>query len=365
MRPISQTPLLARLPAIILGLLLSASVPFAHAQTLPEVQRLMKQNQMPQALEKVDLYISTKPKDAQGLFLRGLILTEMGRSNDAIAVFTKLTEDYPELPEPYNNLAVLYAQQKQYDKARTALEMAIRTHPSYSIAHENLGDVYAKLASQAYDKALQLDSSNATTQTKLSMIKELISTSSKPGTKPGAAATPPAAEPAKTPVAETKPEAKPVQPVAPVATVKPVEKTPEPVATKTPEVKTPTEKPAEPTAQASSPAVESEVTKALQGWASAWSRKDVKAYLSYYASDFQTPKGIARKAWETERAQRIDKPGKLQVSVDDIKVSVANDKATVRFRQNYTSATLKSSTGKTLVFVKSAGKWLIQQERVS
>ncbi len=59
-------------------------------------------------------------------------------------MFTKLSEDYPELPEPYNNLAVLYAQQKQYDKARTALEMAIRTHPSYAIAYENLGDIYAK-----------------------------------------------------------------------------------------------------------------------------------------------------------------------------------------------------------------------------
>jgi len=355
MRSISQTPLLARLSAIILGLLLSVSVTVVSAQTLPEVQRLMKQNQMPQALEKVDLYISTKPKDAQGLFLRGLILTELGRTADAIAVFTKLTEDFPELPEPYNNLAVLYAQQKQYDKARTALEMAIRTHPSYSIAHENLGDVYAKLASQAYDKALQLDSSNAATQTKLSMIKELISTSSKPGTKPAAAATPAVAEPAKPAVVEA-PKPAPVA-VAPV--VKPVEKAPEPVATaKTPEVKTPAEKPTD------TSGIEAEVTKAVRGWASAWSRKDVKAYLGYYANDFQTPKGMARKAWETERTQRIDKPGKLQVSIDDIKISLANDKATVRFRQNYTSATLQSSTGKTLVLVKSAGKWLIQQERV-
>jgi len=355
MRPISQTPLLARLPAIFIGLLLSVSVSFANAQTLPEVQRLMKQNQMPQALEKVDLYISTKPKDAQGMFLRGLILTELGRSADAIAMFTKLTEDFPELPEPYNNLAVLFAQQKQYDKARTALEMAIRTHPSYSIAHENLGDVYAKLASQAYDKALQLDSSNTATQTKLSMIKELISTSSKPGTKPGAAATPPAAEPVKPVAVEA---AKPVPVVVPPV-VKPVEKAPEPVATaKTPEVKAPAEKPVD------TSGVEADVTKALQGWANAWSRKDVKTYLGYYANDFQTPKGVARKAWETERTQRIDKPGKLQVSVDDIKISLANDKATVRFRQNYTSATLKSSTGKTLIFVKTAGKWLIQQERV-
>ncbi len=352
MRPLPQTPSLARLSAIVLGLVLSVSVSLANAQTLPDVQRLMKQNQMPQALEKVDAYISTKPKDAQGRFMKGLILTEMGRPADAIAVFTKLTEDFPELPEPYNNLAVLYAQQKQYDKARTALEMAIRTHPSYSIAHENLGDVYAKLASQAYDKALQLDSSNAATQTKLSMIKELISTSSKPGAKPAAAAPQAPAEPVKTAAVEA--------PAAVTPASKPVEKAPEPAfPAKTIEPNAPADK-AKPVAAGS----ESDITKALQGWASAWSRKDVKTYLNYYASDFRTPNGMARKAWEAERTQRIDKPGKLQVSVDDINISVAGDKATVRFRQQYTSATLKSSASKTVVFVKSGGKWLIQQERV-
>ena len=306
---------------------------------------------MAQALDKVDIYIASKPKDAQGRFLKGLILTEVGRTADAIAVFTKLTEDFPELPEPYNNLAVLYAQQKQYDKARSALEMAIRTHPSYSIAHENLGDVYAKLASQAYDKALQLDSSNTVTQTKLSMIKELISTSSKPGVKPAAAARP--AEPDKFAVAEA---AKPAPAAVPS---KPAEKAPEPAAVaKAPEAKAPDAK-TPPAANA-----ESEVSKTLLGWASAWSSKDVKAYLGYYASDFQTPNGMARKAWEAERNQRIDKPGKLQVSVDNIKVALAGDKATVRFRQYYTSASLKTATSKTVVFVKSGGKWLIQQERV-
>jgi len=358
MRQDSQTPSLARLSAIFVGLFLSVSVLSANAQTLPEVQSLMKQGQMQQALEKVDAYISTKPKDAQGRFMQGLILTELGRSADAIAVFTKLTEDFPELPEPYNNLAVLYAQQKQYDKARTALEMAIRTHPSYSIAHENLGDVYAKLASQAYDKALQLDSSNAATQTKLSMIKDLISTT-KPG-KPGTTAPQPASEPVKPavvePAASVTPPSKPAEKVA---DAQPAAATKAPETKTVEEAKAATEKPLDATS-----AVEAEVTKTLLAWASAWSRKDVKGYLSYYANDFQTPKGVARKDWETERARRIDKPGKLQVSVDDVKVSIANDKATVRFRQNYVSSSLKSSTGKTLVFVKSGSKWLIQQERV-
>jgi tetratricopeptide (TPR) repeat protein len=84
---------------------------------------------------------------------RGLILTEQNKPADAIREFTSLTEDYPELPEPYNNLAVLYASQGQYDKARKSLEMAIRTHPSYAIAHENLGDVYAKMGKDSLAEA--------------------------------------------------------------------------------------------------------------------------------------------------------------------------------------------------------------------
>lgn len=383
MRPTSQAPSLARLSAVFIGLVLSASVSFANAQTLPDIQRLMKQNQLPQALEKVDIYIANKPKDAQGRFLKGLILTDMARTADAIAIFTRLTEDFPELPEPYNNLAVLYAQQKQYDKARTALEMAIRTHPSYSIAHENLGDVYAKLASQAYDKALQLDSSNTVMQTKLSMIKELISTSTKPDTKPLPVATSPAPEPVKTAAAEPpkptnppKPAVSTPQPVPqpapqpPVAApVKPVEKVATAQTTvKQPEIRpAPEDKAPEPKAvpqKATTENSESDIAKALQDWASAWSRKDVKGYLGYYANDFQTPRGIARKAWETERGKRIDKPGKLQVAVSDIKVSVNGDKATVRFRQQYTSSTFNGRTSKTMVFVKAGNRWLIQQESV-
>ena len=375
MLPFSQTPLLARLSAILAGLALSlatlqvsaqqnSQTPQANTQAVAEIQRLMKQGQMPQAMEKTEQLIASKPRDAQGRFLKGLILTETGRQQDAIAVFTKLTEDFPELPEPYNNLAVLYAQQKQYDKARTALEMAIRTHPSYSIAHENLGDVYAKLASQAYDKALQLDSSNKATQSKLSMIKDLISTSAKPGSTKTVAPSDPL-PPVKTAGNEPpKPAASipaPAVKTADKAADKPADKPTEPVEAKKPEVKPVEAKPEKAPVAAGQ---EGDVTKALQGWASAWSNKDVKAYLGYYASDFQTPNGMPRKAWETERAQRIDKPGKLQVSVDSIKVSIAGDKATVKFRQHYNSATLKTSASKTIIFVKSGNRWLIQQERV-
>ncbi len=114
-----------------------------------------------------NLAVAADLQEANRLFKQGLALTEQGKTAEAIKVFTSLTEDYPQLPEPYNNLAVLYAGQGQYEKAKVALEMAIRTHPSYATAHENLGDIYAKMASQAYDRALQLDKSNTSSATKL------------------------------------------------------------------------------------------------------------------------------------------------------------------------------------------------------
>jgi len=148
---------------------------------------LLKQGNASAARTKVDAAIAANKNNARARFLKGLILTEQGDTKAAIDVFKSLTHDFPELPEPYNNLAVLYAAQGQYEKARESLQMAIRTHPSYAVAHENLGDVYAKMASEAYDKALSLDSSNQTAQTKLSLIRELFSETAQPAVVAAAA----------------------------------------------------------------------------------------------------------------------------------------------------------------------------------
>src|SRR2546421_1103389 len=155
----------------------------ARADDVEEAQKLLKSGQSQQALERVNKALAANAKEPQARFLKGVILTEQGRQTEAIEIFTKLTQDYPSLPEPYNNLAVIYASQGQYEKARTSLEQSIRTHPTYATAYENLGDVYAKLASQAYDKALQLDSSNAAAQNKLSLVRDLVGAPQAPGTK--------------------------------------------------------------------------------------------------------------------------------------------------------------------------------------
>jgi tetratricopeptide (TPR) repeat protein len=144
------------------------------ADDYSDVMQLMRSGKPAEAMVRADQFLAAKPRDPQMRFLKGVLQSEAGRGADAIATFTRLTEDYPELSEPYNNLAVLHAAQGKFDKAREALESAIRTNPSYATAHENLGDVYAKLASQAYARAQQLDAANATVQPKLALIRQLF-----------------------------------------------------------------------------------------------------------------------------------------------------------------------------------------------
>lgn len=363
---------------LLLPLFSTLTFPLAHAQTadikLADAQRLLKKGQHAQALNAVDGYLTEKPKEAQGRFTKGLILTEMKRTGEAILVFKKLTEDFPELPEPYNNLAVLYAQEKQYDKARQALEAAIKTHPAYAVAHENLGDIYAKLASQAYGKALQIDAGNTAAQSKMAMIRDLVPPASsgagKPAPKSGSepiriASTDPAR--LAYPTASGANGGKPSVSSAPVGATAPAPApNPAPVAAMPTKPAAVASVPSTPPPAKATPALpENDPINALNDWVSAWSAKNVGAYLAAYAPDFQVPGGLSRSAWETERRNRIDKPGKIEVSVENVAVETNGaDKANIKFRQVYRSANLKTSTTKTLVMVRLNGRWLIQQERV-
>jgi tetratricopeptide (TPR) repeat protein len=341
-------PLRSAVAAASLALALVGTVCAAPADDLREAQKLYGQGKFQPAMEKVDAYLKTQPREPQGRFLKGLILTEQKKVNEAIQVFTALTEDFPELPEPYNNLAVLYASQGNYDKAKSALELAIHTHPSYATAHENLGDIYAQLASRAYDRALQLDKNNTTAQVKLAMVKDLFSSP-----KPGGAPRPEAArvakaEPAKTEPAKAEaPRAEPAKPAPPV--VEPAK----PVPGKS-----------EPAAAAKGGDDRKAVASAIEAWAKAWSAQDVKGYLAAYAPEFETPAGEARGAWEKQRAERIERPKSIEVAAKVQSIAVEGDTATAVIRQSYRSDTLKTTSTKTLKFVKVGGQWLIKQERV-
>jgi hypothetical protein len=322
--------------ASLLALALLFSTGIATADDIQDINQLFRKGDLSGAYTRVNQYLAKNPKDAQARFLKGLILADQNKAAEAIQIFTALTEDYPELPEPYNNLAVLYAAQGKYDAAKNALEMAIRTHPSYATAHENLGDLYAKMATLAYDKALQLDSSNKTAQTKLALIKDMMSGQ---GRRPVV-------------TAAVKPENKPVAVVvAPVAKPATQANSPAPAAAA-----------AAPAPAATDKQTNEDVEKTVQSWAKAWSAKDVDAYLAHYAPDF-SPSNMSRSDWATQRRERITAPKEIAVVASDIRVLNASaNRATVRFKQAYQSDRLKSSSGKTMELGLIDGKWLILRE---
>lgn len=315
----------------LLALVAATSIALPAIADTGRVQELVKQGQYESALTEADAGLADQPKDPELRFLKGLALTELGRREEAIEVFQNLTADYPELPEPYNNLAVIYAQQKEFDKARSALEMAIRTHPAYATAHENLGDIYSRLASQAYSKALQLDAGNSVAEAKLALVRQLVSAAADPSGAMAAAKAEPAAATSATAAPATVAAALPAS-----------------------------------TPPAAASDAERHVRDSVAAWAQAWSRKDANAYLSFYAPSFVVPGGRTRSAWEAERRQRVGgKPGKISVELENVRVELKGDTAKVDFRQHYRSYNFDASAEKTLELIQDGGKWRIRREIVS
>jgi tetratricopeptide (TPR) repeat protein len=161
----------------------------AYAATLREAKDLLDKKQYAAATAKLDQQIAQRPREPQARFMKGLALADEGRTDDAMAVFQAILSEYPELPEPRNNLAVLYAKKGEYARARDELERAVQAAPDYAVAHANLGDVYARLAEVEYEKTLALDKRNQAVAAKLKLIRET--------------ATPAKAEASSTPASET------------------------------------------------------------------------------------------------------------------------------------------------------------------
>ncbi len=375
--------LLRFLPPRLLSLAVLAAamgmLPPAWADDYGDVSQLLRAGRASEALAKADQFLAGKPRDPQMRFLRGVILSETGKVAEAIQTFTRLTEEFPELPEPYNNLAVLYAAQNQFDKARTALEMAIRTNPSYATAHENLGDIYARLASQAYNRALQLDGSNPSLPPKLALVRELFSQPRRAPRSGAPASVAPVTPPATKPAAAPAPAAAPTPAAAPApavaAAARPAPSSaPAPASTSAaapalapalaPAPATPPQPAAAVPASPAAAQVDRDIEAAVQAWAAAWSRKDVAAYLAAYGKDFDPQGNQSRKDWEEERKARIQGKSSISVKLSDLRISTEGDRAVVKFRQAYSADNLNVTSRKTLQMQKVGNRWLIVRESV-
>jgi tetratricopeptide (TPR) repeat protein len=168
----------------------------AHAQAArittdatPHIDALIAAQNWNAALAELDARIKSNPRDAQAKFKRGTVLARLGRDDDAIEQFVELTEAYPELPEPYNNLAALYAKKGRYEDARAALETAVKANPGFGLAYENLGDLYLRLAAVAYKRAQGTGHTSGATAQRLADIEKIVAQQpAKPVQHAGAAA---------------------------------------------------------------------------------------------------------------------------------------------------------------------------------
>ena len=304
---------LTRLAIVAAAALFTA--PVWAATPVEQAQAQLNSGDLQGALATLNKYLAGAPQDAEARFTRGLVLVKLNKTEDAIKVFADLTRDYPQLPEPYNNLAVLYAQQGDYEKARDALEAALATHPAYATAHENLGDIYAALAGAAYNRAATLDANNQSVRYKQNLISQL-------DTGIGAASTaipkPAVAAPAAATSADTMP-----------------------------------------TASADAAAINA----VLLTWAKAWSNRDVAAYLAHYDAGFVPEGGLTRTTWEQQRRDRITRPSRIAVRAANPEVvKVGDDRVRVNFLQEYQSDSFSDQVNKTLEFKSNAGGWKIVRE---
>jgi Flp pilus assembly protein TadD len=144
-----------------------------RANDVTNIADLFRAGQQTEAMAKLDALLGDRSERPDLRFLKGTLLVETRRTDEALLVFQQLTEEFPELPEPYNNLAALYAARGDFEKARMALDGALRANPGFAMAHQNLGDVYAQLARLSYQRALKIEPGNAAIPPKLLLLREL------------------------------------------------------------------------------------------------------------------------------------------------------------------------------------------------
>ncbi len=323
------------------------SVSNAHASlTANDVNPLLRSGRSDEAISNINEALKTSPKDYNLIFLKAVILA--GRNNvvEAQQLFKQLSAEFPDRPEPLNNLAVLLAREGRFDEARSLLDRAMLTDLKYAQIQRNIGDLNAKLASQAYEKALK---KNTTTQSaQLSFLRDLAGQAI---LAPVTLAQNTVTEPLPNPV--VKGSAAKTPPSAPTLTEKPI----------TAEVPAPLKDPKNETvAPARSDRLEKSVLDATQKWARAWSARDVDQYLAYYDKQF-SGKEQSRSVWEGDRRNKILGKKRIQVDVQMPKVSISGARATVSFSQIYRADALNIRSRKTLVWVQQGNSWVIVDER--
>ena len=324
-----------RVSALALVAVLLGTGALAQASSLDAVRDLDGRGRTREALSRLEAEPASLADDPEARLLRGVLLTKLGRTAEARELYQRLILDHPEMPEAYNNLAVIHAAAGDHDTAIEILKQGLATHTSYRTTYDNLTKVYGKLAGEAYSKALGEDRIDAK-PLRLALIDGL------------AQATPEAVE-APGRLADATPAPVEASPMVPA-----------PVASRP----APSPPPASPPPAAGANA-EQAVWQAVQAWADAWSEQRADAYLSYYDPRFVPPGGSSRAEWERLRRRRLAAPSYIRISLALLEVErPAPDRAIAHFVQSYESDRFRDTVTKALEMASTDGGWRIVGERV-
>ena len=258
------------------------------------------------ALVEIDLLLESDSNSHNLLFLRAVTLTKLEQKDLAIKTYISLIEKFPKLPEPYNNLAVLYAEQNKLLEAKQILEEALKTNNSYSIAHINLGDVYTRMASDAYRKAFELDESPVANN-KLQLINELFSYS--PNMQ-------------RNDLVDTAPKS---------------------------EIKSKEQKLAD-------------LALFVERWKTSWEDKDLETYFSSYSKYFKVKGDINYKDWKRTRTEKIINKKEINIQLTKIKYKFKEGLWFINMSQAYNSGNYSDKENKTLVIINESGDYKIIEE---
>ena len=273
------------------------------------INKLIEDKNYEQAQIEINALLKSDSDNPQLLFINGVLLSENNKVDEAIKVFESLTKTHPNLPEPYNNLAVLYAQQGDFPKAKHALEQSIKTHPSYATAHINLGDLYTRMASESYNQALQIDGSNKSAKTKLSLIKKLFNF-----------------QPIRknieiTKKASNESEAPKIQELD---SKNIIENTSNNISL-------------------------TEIESFIDGWKTSWEQQNFESYINCYSLKFKNNNGQNFEQWKIYRKPRVTNKDKIEIKLTNIKITEINNGFEVSFIQEYKSGNIDSRTNKKLI----------------
>lgn len=284
--------------------------------------------------------------DSSAQFANARHLWQSGKLKQAAALYESLIDRYPDLPDPYNNLAVIYAAQGDYKKAQQILEKGLNTHPGYAAIYENLTAIYVEMARDSYGKALQF-SDKSQRQLKLRALAEL-------SVKP-------------IQIAEAE-----VPVVSPVPELKAITETNTEIAEGVPVSADTEESPVLTASTSVQPAVANPVMvtvdptviqQTLEAWASAWSTQSAEQYFLYYDVAYRPP-GMSRKRWETQRVDRIKKPEWIRVSLGDYSIEPIEEKRVrVEVEQRYQSNSYSDKGRKEFILIETEQGWRIISER--